>query len=259
MEPKTEGTQELEPHHTQFILFDDGTLNPSGVGEFGMKLAREISSTHRTIPLLAILVAGRIHTLKIFFDICEKIPVVIIDVAIAAESKKFLHEETCHFLLTNIWYDRIEQSRRKYWFYFDLITLNIPYSIRTIQKPRNSNTKMKNSDCTHRDETEHQRNPRLEPNGIDYPKNFDNSSTGLQCWIDFHNSPIAKYNYNWVTDKRSNSDSPVLPTILRSKYTSYPERHIGENLYTVRDIFAKHFKKSHCRKVADSIRKRMKN
>ncbi|CAF4634136.1 unnamed protein product [Didymodactylos carnosus] len=63
--------------------------------------------------------------------------VTCLQVAVAADNKKFLHEETCQLALTNIWYDRIEPLRKyKYQFYIDLLTFNIPSTIMHVLKQK---------------------------------------------------------------------------------------------------------------------------
>ncbi|CAF4407971.1 unnamed protein product, partial [Didymodactylos carnosus] len=73
--------QELEPNHTQFILFDDGTLEPSYDDRYRAHLVRAISQgAQRAIPQITIVLAGGLNTLEATFDdLRAKIPVVIID------------------------------------------------------------------------------------------------------------------------------------------------------------------------------------
>ncbi|CAF1523557.1 unnamed protein product, partial [Didymodactylos carnosus] len=67
--------------------------------------------------------------------------VTCLQVAAAADNKKFLHEETCQVALTNIWYDRIEPLRTKYQFYFDLLTFDIPSTIKCLLEQKRAVTK----------------------------------------------------------------------------------------------------------------------
>ncbi|CAF0865587.1 unnamed protein product [Didymodactylos carnosus] len=67
--------------------------------------------------------------------------VTCLQIAVAADNRKFLHEETCQFALTNIWYDRIEPLRAKYQFYFDLLTFDIPTTIMNLLIQKRSVTK----------------------------------------------------------------------------------------------------------------------
>ncbi|CAF4696079.1 unnamed protein product [Rotaria socialis] len=71
----------LEPNHTHYIFFDDGTYNSNDTSGFASKLAREISfGARRRIPLVNILAGGNLHALKsIWKDLRDHVPIVIID------------------------------------------------------------------------------------------------------------------------------------------------------------------------------------
>ncbi|CAF1121882.1 unnamed protein product [Didymodactylos carnosus] len=66
VEPKNlNGRQELEPNHTQFILFDDGTLEPSYDDRYRAHLVRAISQgAQRAIPQITIVLSGGLNTLE---------------------------------------------------------------------------------------------------------------------------------------------------------------------------------------------------
>ncbi|CAF4470764.1 unnamed protein product, partial [Didymodactylos carnosus] len=73
--------QELEPNHTQFILFDDGTREPSYDDRYRAHFVRAVSSgAQRAIPQITIVLAGGLSTLEAMFDdLRAKIPVIIVD------------------------------------------------------------------------------------------------------------------------------------------------------------------------------------
>jgi len=100
------GRYALEPNHTHYIFFDDGTYNSTDNGEFASKLAREISygarrrgqffsneiANHHSsykyiylfdlVPLVTILVGGSLFGLRsIWVDLINQVPVAIVDVS----------------------------------------------------------------------------------------------------------------------------------------------------------------------------------
>ncbi|CAF3925895.1 unnamed protein product, partial [Rotaria sordida] len=75
------GRYALEPNHTHYIFFDDGTYNSTDNGEFASKLARRTSyGARRRIPLVTILVGGKLYALRsIWADLIHQVSVVIVD------------------------------------------------------------------------------------------------------------------------------------------------------------------------------------
>ncbi|CAF0985545.1 unnamed protein product, partial [Didymodactylos carnosus] len=118
--------------------------------------------------------------------------ITCLQVAAAADNKKFLHEETCQTLLTNIWYDRIEPLREKYVFYFNLITFNLLHSI-TQSDTHDVNTN--NQDMIAEGKSTAK---RLNEIGINYTDDYGKDSTWWQRVRHFHWSPVAKYSYNCI-------------------------------------------------------------
>ncbi|CAF1154218.1 unnamed protein product [Adineta steineri] len=79
--PSPPGRYALEPNHTHYICFDDGTYNSSDNGEFASELAREISyGARRRIPLVTIVAGGNLYALdSISDDLINQVSVVIIN------------------------------------------------------------------------------------------------------------------------------------------------------------------------------------
>ena len=48
-----------------------------------------------------------------------------LQMAIAADDKKFLHEDACQALLTNIWHDKVDPSRKQHHLVINILTLGI--------------------------------------------------------------------------------------------------------------------------------------
>jgi hypothetical protein len=45
--------------------------------------------------------------------------------AMAADNKKFLYEDACQALLTNIWYDKVDPVRERYRLIINILTFGI--------------------------------------------------------------------------------------------------------------------------------------
>ncbi|CAF0881815.1 unnamed protein product [Adineta steineri] len=81
------GRYTLEPNHTHYICFDDGTYNSTDSGTFASKLARAISDKAR-VPLVTIVAGGNLYALKsIWDDLINQVSVVIINVSVKDTSK----------------------------------------------------------------------------------------------------------------------------------------------------------------------------
>ncbi|CAF1154121.1 unnamed protein product [Adineta steineri] len=79
--PSAPGRYTLEPNHTHYICFDDGSYNSPDNGEFASRLARQISyGARRRIPLVTIVAGGNLYALKsIWVDLIYQVSVVIVD------------------------------------------------------------------------------------------------------------------------------------------------------------------------------------
>ncbi|CAF1216124.1 unnamed protein product, partial [Didymodactylos carnosus] len=128
--------------------------------------------------------------------------VTCLQVAAAADNKKFLHEETCQLLLTNIWYDRIEPLKETYLFYLDLITFNVPRTfVRLIKEMKEAKKRYEAQarsiyiDGTTSEKVADRAVQRLESNGIDYTNDYNDKERPIRRFCHFHETPIAKYHY----------------------------------------------------------------
>ncbi len=65
--------------------------------------------------------------------------VTCLEVAMAADDKKFLHEDACQALLTNIWYDKVDPVRERNRLVINILTLGISQFFISIYQKRFSN------------------------------------------------------------------------------------------------------------------------
>ncbi|CAF1532094.1 unnamed protein product [Adineta ricciae] len=75
------GQQHLEPNHTHFLLLDDGTYYGYEIGDYRTRFVNEIAKyKDANVPNVTIVVEGGPDTLlTIYNDLCNNIPVVLID------------------------------------------------------------------------------------------------------------------------------------------------------------------------------------
>jgi hypothetical protein len=70
--------------------------------------------------------------------------VTCLQIAVAADNKKFLHEDACQALLTNIWYDKVDPVQEQNLLFINMLTLGISQLFISIyQKHFSKDPKMK--------------------------------------------------------------------------------------------------------------------
>ncbi|UJR20243.1 hypothetical protein I4U23_023374 [Adineta vaga] len=117
-----------------------------------------------------------------------------LQMAIAADNKKFLHEDACQALLTNIWYDKADPVREQNRLIINILTLGISQLFISFYKKHFFKyTKVKPENQMNRSE---QPKRPLNKKGIDYTDDYDSDETVFQHFFHFHNRPIVKYCYS---------------------------------------------------------------
>ncbi|CAF3999231.1 unnamed protein product [Adineta steineri] len=96
--------------------------------------------------------------------------VTCLQMAIAADNKRFLHEDACQALLTNIWYDRVDPVQEQKRLVVNILTFGISQFFISIYL-------------------------KLKKNGIDYTDDYGANETIFQHFFHFHNRSIVKYCY----------------------------------------------------------------
>ncbi|CAF3944847.1 unnamed protein product [Rotaria sp. Silwood2] len=120
-----------------------------------------------------------------------------LEMAIAADDKKFIHEDACQALLTNIWYDKVDPDRERTRLVANILTLGIwQLFISIYEKHFSEPVKTQTIDRI----TSAPPQRRLKKHGIDYTDDYGVDETTLQNFLHFHNRPIVKYCYTCNRD-----------------------------------------------------------
>ncbi|CAF3741642.1 unnamed protein product [Adineta steineri] len=119
--------------------------------------------------------------------------VTCLQMAIAADNKRFLHEDACQALLTNIWYDKVDPVQERKRLVVNILTFGISqFFISIYLKYFSTYTSVKPESHI----IKHERPKRqLKKNGIDYTDDYGAHGTIFQHFFHFHNRPIVKYCY----------------------------------------------------------------
>ncbi|CAF4042150.1 unnamed protein product, partial [Adineta steineri] len=120
--------------------------------------------------------------------------VTSLQMAFAADNKRFIHEDACQALLTNIWYDRVDPVQEQKLLVVNILTFGIAQifiSIYLKYFSNNTNVKSKNHNVTNQEPPKRQ----LEKNGIDYTDDYGIDEKIFRHFFHFHNRPITKYCY----------------------------------------------------------------
>ncbi|UJR18510.1 hypothetical protein I4U23_005417 [Adineta vaga] len=119
--------------------------------------------------------------------------VTCLQMAIAADDKKFLHEDACKALLTNIWYDKIDPAQERLPLTIDLLTIGFAQVITSTYE------KYFKKDQTNKLEIEtikRSTNKRqLKKYGINYGDDYQTDEPIYKQFLHFHNCPIVKFCY----------------------------------------------------------------
>ena len=67
-----------------------------------------------------------------------------LQVAVAADDKKFLHEDACNTLLTNIWFDKVDPAREQVGLFINLLTLGASQIVFSIYEKHKISGKVHN-------------------------------------------------------------------------------------------------------------------
>ncbi|CAF1081158.1 unnamed protein product [Adineta ricciae] len=129
---------------------------------------------------------------------CTKIygGVTCLQMAVTADCKRFLHEDACQALLTNIWYDKVDPVREQNILVINILTFGIAQIFLSIyQKHFSKYSGIKPESYMIRSEK-----PKrlLNKNGIDYTDDYDAHGTVFQHFSHFHNRPVVKYCYSCI-------------------------------------------------------------
>ncbi|CAF1150453.1 unnamed protein product [Adineta steineri] len=126
--------------------------------------------------------------------------VTCLQMAIAADDKKFLNEDACNALLTNIWFDKIDPVQERTRLIINLFTMGFAqfgFSIydKNQSQEKNINCKTTVSTDLSSDYYLWAHNLRLAKNGIDYGDDYQTNEPIRKHFLHFHNRPIVKYCY----------------------------------------------------------------
>ncbi|CAF3523516.1 unnamed protein product [Rotaria socialis] len=116
-----------------------------------------------------------------------------LQMAIAADNKKFIHEDACQALLTNIWYDKLDPGREKTRLLLNILTFGIWEIFATLYEKHFSKSSAKTQAVDMVTSVSSQQ--RLKKHGINYTDDYGVDETTLQNVLHFHNRPIIKYYY----------------------------------------------------------------
>ncbi|CAF3605241.1 unnamed protein product [Adineta steineri] len=113
--------------------------------------------------------------------------VTCLQMAIAADDKKFLNEDACNALLTNIWFDKIDPVQERTRLIINLFTMGFAqFGFSIYDKNQSQEKNAINRSIAKR---------QLAKNGIDYGDDYQTNEPIRKHFLHFHNRPIVKYCY----------------------------------------------------------------
>ncbi|CAF1045612.1 unnamed protein product [Rotaria sordida] len=119
--------------------------------------------------------------------------VTCLQMALAADDKKFLYEDACQAVLTNIWYDKVDPVRERAVLAVNMLTLGISQIFISLYEKYNL-TSSRITSATQTYTSMHSKR-QLKKTGIDYTNDYGKSETVFRHFLHFHNRPIVKYFY----------------------------------------------------------------
>ncbi|CAF1399809.1 unnamed protein product [Rotaria sordida] len=119
--------------------------------------------------------------------------VTCLQMALAADDKKFLYEDACQTVLMNIWYDKVDPVRERPVLAVNFLTLGISQIFISIYEKYNL-TSARITSATQTYTSMHSKR-QLKKTGIDYTNDYGKNETVFRHFLHFHNRPIVKYFY----------------------------------------------------------------
>ncbi|CAF1085373.1 unnamed protein product [Adineta steineri] len=123
--------------------------------------------------------------------------VTCLRMAIAADDKRFLNEDACNALLTNIWFDKIDPTQERTRLIINLLTMGIAQFGFSNYEKRQSKIAKSETKAINKSTAEQ----RLAKNGIDYSDDYNTTDSPYTHFKHFHNRPIVNTTITKVQDR----------------------------------------------------------